>query len=62
MQSYRTLSLDNYKRFISSKQNGTILWLDNRRQLHFVDQKFHNQLLTRSNLNSFVFFLYFLIS
>lgn len=46
MQSYRTLPAENYKRFASSKQNGSILWLDNRRQLHYIDQKFHDHLLT----------------
>jgi hypothetical protein len=46
MQSYRTVSVENYKKFVSSKQNGSILWLDNRRQLHYIDQKFHDQLLT----------------
>jgi len=46
MQSYRTLTAENYKRFSSSKQNGSILWLDNRRQLHYIDQKFHDHSLT----------------
>ncbi len=46
MQSYRTISAENYKRFASSKQNESILWLDNRRQLHYIDQKFHDHLLT----------------
>jgi len=47
MQAYRTLTVENYKRFASSKQNGSILWVDNRRQLHYIDQKFHDHLLTR---------------
>jgi hypothetical protein len=46
MQSYRIIPVENYKRFLSSKQNASILWLDNRRQLHYIDQKFHNHLLT----------------
>ncbi|UJR30277.1 hypothetical protein I4U23_017815 [Adineta vaga] len=46
MQSYRTVSVENCKKFVSSKQYGSILWLDNRRQLHYIDQKFHDQILT----------------
>ena len=47
MQSYRTVSVENCKKFVSSKQHGSILWLDNRRQLHYIDQKFHDQIVTR---------------
>jgi hypothetical protein len=46
MQSYRTIPVESYKRFVTSKQNGSILWLDNRRQLHYIDQKFQDHLLT----------------
>lgn len=46
MQAYRTLTVENCKRFVSSKQTQSILWLDNRRQLHYIDQKFQNHLLT----------------
>ncbi|CAF0852955.1 unnamed protein product [Adineta steineri] len=46
MQSYRTIPVENNKKFVSSQQNGTILWLDNRRQLHYIDQKFHDHILT----------------
>ncbi|CAF2633730.1 unnamed protein product [Rotaria sp. Silwood2] len=46
MQSYRTISVENYKKFVSSKQNESILWLDNRRQLHYIDKKFNDNLLT----------------
>ena len=46
MQAYRTLAVENCKRFVSSKQNQSILWLDSRRQLHYIDQQFHNHLLT----------------
>ncbi|CAF1179755.1 unnamed protein product [Rotaria sordida] len=46
MQSYRTLSVENCKKFVTSKQNESILWLDNRRQLHYIDKKFNDYLLT----------------
>ncbi|CAF3426595.1 unnamed protein product [Rotaria socialis] len=46
MQSYRKLSVENCKRFVSSKQNESILWSDSRRQLHYIDNKFHNILIT----------------
>jgi hypothetical protein len=46
MQSYRILSVENMKEFISSQKNETILWLDTQKQLHYVDEYFQTHLLT----------------
>jgi hypothetical protein len=34
------------KKFVSSKYNQTILWLDDQRRLHFIDQDLQSYLLT----------------
>ncbi|CAF4618400.1 unnamed protein product [Rotaria sp. Silwood1] len=45
LESYRTISVENMKQFVSSKQNKSILWLDNQRQLHYINDKFQTRLL-----------------
>ncbi len=52
MQSYQTVPVQNMIKFVSSKEQRTILWLDQQRQLHFVDQDLQEYLLTcKSNRN-----------
>ena len=43
---YRILSVQNITEFISSKENETILWLDQQRQLHYIDQDLQEYLVT----------------
>ncbi|CAF4013736.1 unnamed protein product [Rotaria sordida] len=47
LESYRTLSVENMKKFISSKNNESILWIDTSKQLHYIDRNFHNHLLSK---------------
>lgn len=49
LSPYRIIPMENYKRFISSKDHQTILWLDNRKQLNWIDSKYENHLLTRKS-------------
>ena len=49
LSPYRIIPMENYKRFISSKDHQTILWLDNRKQLNWIDSKYQNHLLTRKS-------------
>ena len=48
MAAYRVIPVDGNKRFVSSKQHESILWLDNRKQLHYLDSKFQDYVLTSS--------------
>lgn len=60
MHSYRTLTVENYKRFVSSKQTSTILWFDNRKQLHHMDQQFRDHMLTCLCTDLSIIFRFFL--
>ncbi|CAF3183191.1 unnamed protein product [Rotaria socialis] len=42
---YRTISVQSMKKFASSKENESILWLDNERKLHYIDRRFQTRIL-----------------
>ncbi|CAF0736761.1 unnamed protein product [Adineta steineri] len=55
LQPYRTTSVDNIEKFITSKSNQSILWLDTQKQLHYIDEHFQTRQLTipyRSSISS----------
>ncbi|CAF2635272.1 unnamed protein product [Rotaria sp. Silwood2] len=45
LEPYRTISVENMKKFVSSKNNESILWLDTQRQLHYINENFKTRLL-----------------
>lgn len=59
MQPYRTLTVENCRKFVTSKLNETVLWLDSRKQLHYMDQQFHDSLITSLLLFLIYLFQYF---
>ncbi|CAF3878810.1 unnamed protein product, partial [Rotaria sordida] len=54
LESYRTLSVENMKKFISNKNNESILWIDTSKQLHYIDRNFQNRLLNIPQTSSII--------